>query len=225
MDLLKIASEVSHVVELLPMNTKLAPKDLALVSAFTSDPESYYDQKADAKSSYSPASATIQGILKDMYDTFTADLERITEEEASAQKAFEDLMATKAKELATLKATLEKEEAAKAEAEKMLADASQELADTTAQMKEDTKFFDEMTVACKAKADEWGERSRLRTEEIAGINKALEVLTSDEARALFNKAIKPGMETFVQLDDDSKHSPRMRAFKALKRQATKSHSL
>merc|ERR1719261_535959 len=225
MDLLKIASEVSHVVELLPMNTKLAPKDLALVSAFTADPESYYDQKADAKASYSPASATIQGILKDMYDTFTADLERITEDEASAQKAFEDLMATKAKELATLKATLEKKEAAKAEAEKMLADAAQELADTTAQMKEDTKFFDEMTVACKAKADEWGERSRLRTEEIAGINKALEVLTSDEARALFNKAIKPGIETFIQLDEQTENSPRIKAFKALKRQATKSHSL
>merc|ERR1712196_449727 len=134
-------------------------------------------------------------------------------------------MATKAKELATLKATLEKKEAAKAEAEKMLADAAQELADTTAQMKEDTKFFDEMTVACKAKADEWGERSRLRTEEIAGINKALEVLTSDEARALFNKSIKPGFETFLQLDDESESSPRIRAFKALKRQATKSHSL
>merc|ERR1719261_2383557 len=225
MDLLKIASEVSHVVELLPMNTKLAPKDLALVSAFTADPESYYDQKADAKASYSPASATIQGILKDMYDTFTADLERITEEEASAQKAFEDLMATKAKELAMLKATLEKKEVEKAEAEKMLADASQELADTTAQMKEDTKFFDEMTVACKAKADEWGERSCLRTEEIAGINKALEVLTSDEARALFNKAIKPGIETFIQLDEQTENSPRIKAFKALKRQATKSHSL
>merc|ERR1719261_289117 len=228
MDLLKIASEVSHVVELLPMNTKLAPKDLALVSAFTADPESYYDQKADAKASYSPASATIQGILKDMYDTFTADLERITEDEASAQKAFEDLMATKAKELATLKATLEKKEAAKAEAEKMLADAAQELADTTAQMKEDTKFFDEMTVACKSKADEWGERSRLRTEEIAGINKALEVLTSDEARELFNRSIKPGMETnksFLQLDEETENAPRMKAFKALKRQATKSHSL
>merc|ERR1719506_3353295 len=225
MDLLKVASEVSRVVEVLPTNNRLSPRDLALVSAFTADPESYYDQKADAKASYSPASATIQGILKDMYDTFTADLERITEEEASAQKAFEDLMATKAKELATLKAILEKKEAEKAEAEKQLADNEQELADTTAQMKEDTKFFDEMTVACKAKADEWGERSRLRTEEIAGINKALEVLTSDEARALFNKSIKPGFENFLQLDDETENTPRMKAFKALKRSASKSHSL
>merc|ERR1719271_1129293 len=191
MDLLKIASEVSHVVELLPTNNKLAPKELALVSAFTSDPESYYDQKADAKSSYSPASATIQGILKDMYDTFTADLESSTEEEATAQRNFEDLIAAKQKELATLKAILEKKEVEKAEAEKSLADATQELEDTTLMMKEDTKFFDEMTEACKAKADEWGERSRLRQEELEGIKKALEVLTSDEAREIFSKAIKP----------------------------------
>ena len=33
---------------------------------------------------------------------------------------------------------------------------------------------------------------RARSEELAGINKGLEILTSDESRALFSKAIKPG---------------------------------
>jgi hypothetical protein len=39
-------------------------------------------------------------------------------------------------------------------------------------MKEDTKFFDDTKVACHAKADEWSERTGLRTKEPAGINKA-----------------------------------------------------
>ena len=38
-----------------------------------------------------------------------------------------------------------------------------------------------------------------RTEELAGIEKALEILTSDDAKARFNTFIKPGKETlFLQ---------------------------
>merc|ERR1719197_2440194 len=133
------------------------------------------------------------------------------------------MMAVKAKELATLNEVLRNKEAEKGETDKQLADTTQELEDTTVQMKEDTKFFDDTKAACKTKADEWAERTRLRTQELAGINKALEVLTSDESRALFNKAIKPGKETFLQIDAET--SAPGRAFKALKQQAGKLHSL
>ena len=92
------------------------------------------------------------------------------------------------------------------------------------QMKEDTKFFDETKVACKTNADHWSERTRLRTEELAGINKALELLTSEDARAPFNKAVKQGKEAFLQLNKDIS-GPEAQAFKALKKQATKACSL
>merc|ERR1719247_478162 len=126
-------------------------------------------------------------------------------------------MATKNKELATLNSVLRTKEAEKGETDKQLADTMQELTYTTVQMKEDTKFFDETKAACKTKADEWGERTRLRTEELAGINKGLAVLTDDDARALFGKSIKPGME-FIQTEQETEHnSPRVKAFKALKK--------
>merc|ERR1719160_597271 len=82
-----------------------------------------------------------------------------------------------------------------------------------------------MKAACSAKADEWAERVRARTEEMAGIDKALEILTGDDAKALFNKAIKPGMETFLQIDSMSVPAPRSKAFEALKNGAAKSKSL
>merc|ERR1712196_669012 len=77
---------------------------------------------------------------------------------------------------------------------------------TTNQMNDDAEFFDDTKKSCKAKSDEWSERTRLRTEELDGMKLALKVLTSDEARALFDKAIKPGMETssFVQLSQSKK---------------------
>ena len=71
-------------------------------------------------------------------------------------------------------------------------DVNQAMEDTTAQMKEDTKFFDDTKAACATKADEWMERVRLRTEELAGIEKALEVFTEPETKKLFENAITSG---------------------------------
>merc|ERR1719217_1979020 len=79
-------------------------------------------------------------------------------------------------------------------------------------------------MVCTSKAAEWNERVRARTEELAGINKALEILTSDDAKALFNKAIKPGKETFLQ-GQSVQTSPRNLVYETLKKHATKSKSL
>merc|ERR1740122_677579 len=115
---------------------------------------------------YAPQSTQIQGILKGMYDGFTASLEKANAEEADAQKAFEELMATKKKELETLQLTLEKEELDQAEKTKKLADARVDLDDTKVQLKADEEFFATTKEACKLKSQEWSERSRLRTEEM-----------------------------------------------------------
>merc|ERR1719284_1741102 len=65
-------------------------------------------------------------------------------------------------------------------------------------------------------------------EELSGINKALEILTSDDAKALFNKAIKPGKETFVQVESVqgvSRPEVRSRVYETIKKAATSSKSL
>merc|ERR1719217_1860704 len=225
MTLLNVAVGVHQAIKMLPNDRVISPKQLALIKAFAKDPAEFYDQKAEKAASYNPASATIQGILKDMYDTFSMNLEKSTETEAVAQKNYESLIGVKENEMATLMDARKKNEGEKADAEKELADTSQTLDDTTKQMKADTIFFDETKAACQAKADEWAERVRARTEELAGINKALEILTGDDAKALFNKAIKPGMETFLQTGSSSESQPLSKAYNALKAHATKAKSL
>merc|ERR1719331_2878634 len=214
--LLSVAVGVHEAIKMLPVGHQLSSKQISLISAFAKDPAEFYDQKAEKAASYNPASATIQGILKDMYDTFSMNLEKSTEVEAVAQKNYESLIGVKENEMATLIAAKEKKEGEKATAEKDLADASQDLDDTTKQMKADTAFFDETKAACQAKADEWAERVRARTEELAGINKAIEILTGDDAKALFAKAIKPGKETGTFLQIDAESQPAAKAYKALK---------
>jgi len=225
MKLLYIAKDVHEAVQKLPVDHLLTPAALAQLTSFTDTPADYLDQKAKKSASFSPQSATIQGILKDMYDTFSMNLEKATEAEATQQKNYETLMATKNKEMQTLTETRVAKEGHKAEAEKNLADASQELDDTTVQMEADTNVFDDTKAACTAKAAEWNERVRARSEEMAGINKALEILTSGEARAMFTKAIKPGMEAAASFLQESSSTPASKAYRVLKAAAMKTKSL
>merc|ERR1711871_483628 len=129
-----------------------------------------------------------------------------------------------------MKAEVMEKEAKKAEAEQILADASQELDDTSAQLKADIEFFDGVTAGCKRKAEEWSERNQGYNDELEGIKKALEILTSDDAKELFGKAIKPGKETgaFLQVfmtGDLEASAPRNKAYVALKKAASKTKSL
>merc|ERR1719428_1605834 len=163
---LNAASVVHEAVARLPVNHNLSGEQIALLTMFTADPAEYYDQKAEKKASYSPASATIQGILKDMYDTFSMNLEKSTESEAVQQKNYESLIGVKENEMATLIAAKEKKTGEKAEAEKVLADATQELDDTKLSMEASVSLFDHTKKICATKAAEWSERVRARTEEL-----------------------------------------------------------
>jgi len=222
----QMKASIRKAVKALPADGDFSPDNMDLITQFLQDPGDFYDQKAAAKESYSPASTTIMGILKDMYDTFVKNLESETSTESTAQMHFEDLMATKTKELASLNAELKIRIAEHAEALVQVADASQELDDTTQQMKADIDFFDDAKKQCSAKADAWAERVRARTEELAGISKAIEILTSDDAKELFGKAIKPGMEkTFLQISSETSTARKGKAYDKLKRiaQQTKSN--
>merc|ERR1719473_971894 len=152
------------------------------------------------------------------------NLEKATESEATSQKNFEATSAVISKDIAKLTKTRTKKEIEKAEAEKVQADAMQDLDDTKTDMEASVVLFDDVKKACTSKAAEWNERVRARTEELAGINKALEILTSDDAKALFNKAIKPGKETFLQVSS-VENSPRNNIYEVLKSHATKAQSL
>merc|ERR1719163_1755211 len=163
--ILSTAASVHEAVTKLPDSHRLSAEQLSLLAEFTKDPAEYYDQKAEKKASYNPASATIQGILKDMFDTFSMNLEKSTETEATQQKNFENLMAVKNSELSEMTAMRTKKEGEKADAEKTLADTQQELDDTTTQMKADVNLFDTTKKVCTSKAAEWNERVRARTEE------------------------------------------------------------
>jgi hypothetical protein len=208
------------------------PSAFAGKTALVQDPVDYYDQKAQAKASYSPQSATIIGILKDMYDTFSADLEKSNQEESNMQLAFESEMEEKTKQNKQFTEMVTEKEGQKAEKGQMLSENEEKLEATTEQLKVDEEFFATTKNACTAKSDSWAERSRLRTEQLDGINKALAILTSDDAKATFasSTGTRPSdtfgaseVASFVQLD--ALGSAREKAYRLLKKLTTGSKNL
>jgi len=221
----KAGASVATLLQVMPTSVNLKAEKMMLLQSFSEDARRY-----------APQSATIQGILKDMYETFTSDLESAVTAESTANRDFESFIAIKTEELNEMKATKDKKTAEKVEAEANLADATQQYDDTTAQMQADTEFFDATKEACSAKHEEWVKRDELRTEELAGIKEALEILTSDDARELFAKSIQPGQganqvsaadvaPAFFQVKSDDSSAAINKAFTALKEKASSTHSL
>lgn len=215
---LKVMADLRSALQVFPTHdVSVSPQQLSMVERLTRsfDPDEY-----------SPQSATMLKILRQIYETFTKDIEERTKEEGDAAKAYEDLIAEKVKALKHMLEEIKEKNGEKAEAEVQLADLSQQLEDTTKQMKVDIEFFDLMKKSCTEKSEEWSERSKAYTGELEGIKKALEILTSDEAREMFSKAIKPGFGLlFVQTSMHSDATPAQKAYEVLKTQAAKAKSM
>merc|ERR1719498_443429 len=170
---------IKSVLDSLPVKASVPAEKISMLSEFVS-----------AKAGYAPQSATIQGMLGDMYLTFSNNLESSTLDEANQNADYEKMYATLEKENNKMKATRARKESEKADAEAMLADTTKAYDDTEQQMRADTEFFDQTKAACQSKHEEWTLREKLRNQELDGISKAIEILTSDEARELFSKSIK-----------------------------------
>merc|ERR1711988_824414 len=146
---------VKSVLDSLPSKIGLPPAKMALLSEFVA-----------AKAGYAPQSATIQGMLGDMYLTFANNLESSTLEEANQNHDFEQTYAGLEKSNNKLKEERARKEAEKAEAEAMLADTTKPYDDTEKQMKADTEFFDQTKAACESKHEEWEIRKKMRDQEL-----------------------------------------------------------
>merc|ERR1719160_719588 len=132
---------------------------------------------------YSPFEPTITQILKDLLESFKATQETETSNEAECQTSYEEIMESKAEELATKKKMLADKEEAKAKQNKDEAANQAKWQITADQLTAANKVFVAAKASCTKLAEKWDERKKLREEELKGIKEALETLTSDENRA------------------------------------------
>merc|ERR1719235_1989238 len=149
---------------------------------------------------YAPQSGQIFGILKQLKEDFESNLSTSQKEELANQEAFKELKESKEAEIAAGEESLATKKQELADADEKLAQSKEDLEDTNNSLNADQKFLMELKLKCQAVDVEWEARQKTRKEEIEAVNKAIEILTTDEARELFSKTFNP---TFAQKSQKS----------------------
>merc|ERR1719169_408854 len=190
----------------------ITPKQKRAIASFVQAPSDYFDASPTFKQSYAPQSGQIFGILKQMKETFEANLSASQKEEMENQKAYEDLKAAKEAEIAAGQEQIETKTQELANTDEKLAQSKQDIEDTRASLAADEKFLAELKEKCQMTDQEWEERQKTRQEEMAAVSKALAVLSSDDAHDLFTKTFNPAL---IQKASSLHSARRAQASKAL----------
>merc|ERR1712228_1000649 len=172
-------------------------------NAFIQAPEDYFDASPTFKQSYAPQSGEIFGILRQMKETFEANLSDAQKEEMANQKAYEDLKAAKEAEIAAGQAQIVTKTQELADTDEKLAQAKEDIEDTRNSLAADEKFLMMLKEKCQMTDKEWEERQKTRQLEMEAVSKALAILSGDDAHDLFTRTFNPALlqkETSMQSD-------------------------
>lgn len=140
-------------------------------------------------SGYAPQSGEIVGILKTIEDEMSQSLADITSDETSAVKSYEELIAAKKKEIATLQAAIEKNNQLVGDLAVEIEMKKGDLSDTEAALRKDQEFLKSLETDCESKKKEWSEIEAMRAEEQVALAETIKVLNEDDALELFKKTL------------------------------------
>jgi len=174
------------------------------------------NRKATFKAKYKARSLKIQEILADMLQTFQDNLADATKSEADAKKNFETLSGSKESQLAAAQDALSSGEGEAGARALSMEESQAEVDALTEQVTNDEKYITQAKEAYAVKTDEWKERKRLRTEEVASIQKAIESLSSDDAKDTMSSSFKSqGYFLLQDGDKEGRCSPKRRGRRAI----------
>merc|ERR1711870_169573 len=162
-------------------------------NAFIQAPEDYFDASPTFKQSYAPQSGEIFGILRQMKETFEANLSDAQKEEMANQKAYEDLKAAKEAEIAAGQSQIDTKTQELADTDEKLAQAKEDIEDTRNSLAADEKFLMMLKEKCQMTDKEWEERQKTRQLEMEAVSKALAILSGDDAHDFFTRTFNPAL--------------------------------
>merc|ERR1719436_331700 len=119
------------------------------VNAFIQAPEDYFDASPTFKQSYAPQSGEIFGILRQMKETFEANLSDAQKEEMANQKAYQELKAAKEAEIAAGQAQIDTKTQELADTDEKLAQAKEDIEDTRNSLSADEQFLMMLKEKCQ----------------------------------------------------------------------------
>jgi outer membrane murein-binding lipoprotein Lpp len=181
----------------------LSRADRLDLEAFIKDPRATLRGDAFLQASQAPSSDSITGILQAMADDFAAELLQERNDDKENEKSYNELMEAKKKEAETLLEAIKSKTQEKSNAEAVVAKSTTERAAAQKTLDEDEKFLALVQEKCAGGDKDYQDRQAARAEEIGAVAKAIEVLSSDEARDLVSKSL-----SFLQMTAHSESKTR-----------------
>eukprot|EP00929_Paragymnodinium_shiwhaense_P095650 TRINITY_DN5689_c0_g1_i1.p1 TRINITY_DN5689_c0_g1~~TRINITY_DN5689_c0_g1_i1.p1 ORF type:complete len:721 (-),score=332.08 TRINITY_DN5689_c0_g1_i1:142-2304(-) len=168
----------------------VTPQQRKLVSALSEklgQPADYFDAAPTFKQSYAPQSGEIFGILQQMKETFEGNLAQSQKDELNDQETYKALKEAKESEIAAGQTALEDKKIQLATAEKIVAQSKSDREDTEVTLKADKEFLMDLKLKCQSTDQDWEERQKVRQDELKAVNEAISILSTDDARELFDR--------------------------------------
>jgi len=147
---------------------------------------------------YAPQGGEILGMLKQMHDEMDADLKEATKAENASIKSFDELVAAKKKEIASLSEQIEVKTARAGEIAVAIATVDNDIEDTKESMADDKKFLADLAKNCDTKKVQYEENMKMRGQELIALADTIKILNDDDALDLFKKTL-PSSASFLQL--------------------------
>jgi len=117
-------------------------------------------------------------MLEKLNDEFSSKKTDLEKEELGAQQGFEQIMQQLSDNIENAEFEIAKKTKHRAQTQQNKADFEGDLAQTTADRDEDQKYLDDTTALCTQKTSDFESRQTLRSEELAAISKAIEIISS-----------------------------------------------
>merc|ERR1719453_715158 len=155
----------------------------------------------EAPRAFAKTGPLIQEILADMLQTFQDNLADAKKTEKTAKSNFDTLMGSKNDQLTADQEALSSGEGEGAARSLSMEESKEEVDALSTQVSNDEKYIGQAEASYADKVAEWKERKRLRTEEIASISKAIEILASDDAKDTMSSSFKSQGGFFLQEQD------------------------
>jgi len=169
----------------------------------------------------------IVDMLTKLGTKFEDERTELEKEETNARHAFEMLSQDlKAQIDQATQARTEKAEA-KAKALQASADSKGDLQDTTTTRDDDSKYLSDLTATCEQKSAAFAERQQLRADEIAAVEKAIEILSSGAVSGASEKHLPQLVQmktALAQLRAEAQNPNQLRVAAYLREQGSKINS-
>merc|ERR1712159_216546 len=162
--------------------------------------------------------------LAGKFEDERTDLER---EETNARHAFEMLSQDLKAQIGQATSARTEKSEAKAKALQSAADAKGDLQDTTTTRDDDSKYLADLTATCEQKSSDFAARQQLRAEEIAAVEKAIEILSSGAVSGASEKHLPQLIQkssSLAQLRSVAANPNQMRVAAYLKEQGSRINS-